>query len=76
MRWAVEGFGEAEPTDDPGGRVDSAEQGHHGLAACDIFRRCSRKHTGKPAIAQLVEHLTVELCSYQMVPDSIRVAGF
>ena len=26
---------------------------------------------GKPAIAQLVEHLTVELCSYQMVPGSI-----
>ena len=25
----------------------------------------------KPAIAQLAEHLTVELCSYQMVPDSI-----
>ena len=23
----------------------------------------------KPAIAQLAEHLTVELCSYQMVPD-------
>ena len=33
--------------------------------------KCSRKHTGKPAIAQLVEHLTVELCSYQMVPGSI-----
>ena len=26
---------------------------------------------GKPAIAQLVEHLTVELCSYLMVPGSI-----
>ena len=26
---------------------------------------------GKPAIAQLVEHLTVELYSYQMVPGSI-----
>ena len=26
---------------------------------------------GKPAIAQLVEHLTVELCSYQMVRGSI-----
>ena len=25
----------------------------------------------KPAIAQLVEHLTVDLCSDQMVPDSI-----
>ena len=25
----------------------------------------------KPAIAQLAEHLTVELCSYQMVPGSI-----
>ena len=25
----------------------------------------------RPAIAQLVEHLTVELCSYQMVPGSI-----
>ncbi len=25
----------------------------------------------KPAIAQLVEHLTVERCSYQMVPGSI-----
>ena len=25
----------------------------------------------KPAIAQLVEHLTVETCSYQMVPGSI-----
>ena len=25
----------------------------------------------RPAIAQLVEHLTVECCSYQMVPGSI-----
>ena len=25
----------------------------------------------KPAIAQLVEHLTVDFCSYQMVPGSI-----
>ena len=25
----------------------------------------------QPAIAQLVEHLTVERCSYQMVPGSI-----
>ena len=25
----------------------------------------------KPAIAQLVEHLTVGVCSYQMVPGSI-----
>ena len=25
----------------------------------------------KPAIAQLVEHLTVDVCSYQMVPGSI-----
>ena len=25
----------------------------------------------QPAIAQLAEHLTVELCSYQLVPDSI-----
>ena len=25
----------------------------------------------KPAIAQLAEHLTVELCSYQIVPGSI-----
>ena len=24
-----------------------------------------------PAIAQLVEHLTVEICSYQIVPGSI-----
>ena len=33
-----------------------------------------RKQRGsacKPAIAQLVEHLTVEPCSYQMVPGSI-----
>ena len=29
-----------------------------------------------PAIAQLVEHLTVECCSNQMVPGSIPVAGF
>ena len=28
-------------------------------------------HADKPAIAQLVEHLTVECCSYQMVPGSI-----
>ena len=27
--------------------------------------------TSKPAIAQLVEHLTVETCSNQMVPGSI-----
>jgi hypothetical protein len=27
--------------------------------------------TVKPAIAQLVEHLTVDFCSYQMVPGSI-----
>ena len=25
----------------------------------------------RPAIAQLAEHLTVDLCSYQMVPGSI-----
>ena len=43
----------------------------HGLAACEIIVKCSRKYTGKPGIAQLVEHLTVELCSYQMVPGSI-----
>ena len=29
------------------------------------------KHAIRPAIAQLVEHLTVECCSYQMVPGSI-----
>ena len=27
----------------------------HGLAACDIFTKCWRQHSGKPAIAQLVE---------------------
>ena len=37
----------------------------------EIFKRWWRKHAGKPAIAQLVEHLTVELCSDQMVPGSI-----
>ena len=31
---------------------------------------CSPAHS-KPAIAQLVEHLTVECCSNQMVPGSI-----
>ena len=39
----------------------------------EMFKRCWRKHTGKPAIAQLVEHLTVELCSYQVIPGSIPV---
>ena len=51
------------------------------LAACrqrgGLARRarsCKRQSAGhvcEPAIAQLVEHLTVETCSYQMVPGSI-----
>jgi hypothetical protein len=28
-------------------------------------------YSSKPAIAQLVEHLTVDICSHQMVPGSI-----
>ena len=31
----------------------------------------AKYHTIKPAIAQLVEHLTVECCGNQMVPGSI-----
>ena len=34
-------------------------------------RMCNYMLTAKPAIAQLVEHLTVESCSNQMVPGSI-----
>ena len=37
-----------------------------------------RYRSDKPAIAQLVEHLTVECCSNQMVPGSIpggRILG-
>jgi hypothetical protein len=33
----------------------------------------------RPAIAQLAEHLTVDICRYQMVPGSIpggRIASF
>ena len=37
-----------------------------------VFRRRKRVDAvSTPAIAQLVEHLTVECCSYQMVPGSI-----
>ena len=35
----------------------------------DVMNQLLEK--GMPAIAQLVEHLTVECCSYQMVPGSI-----
>ena len=35
-------------------------------------RANTRTLSNKPAIAQLVEHLTVDRCSYQMVPGSIR----
>ena len=39
---------------------------------CENFMKCSRKtHPGRSAVAPLVEHLTVEFCSYQMVPGSI-----
>ena len=42
--------------------------------ACLPHKRFEEIHgsiDAKPAIAQLVEHLTVECCSNQMVPDSI-----
>ena len=34
------------------------------------------QETFKPAIAQLVEHPTVDVCSYQMVAGSIPGGGF
>ena len=36
----------------------------------EIIKRWWGKHTGRPPVAQLVEHLTVELRRYQMVPGS------
>ena len=41
------------------------------LAWTSPSMRCMQWRTDKPAIAQLVEHLTVETCSNQMVPGSI-----
>ena len=45
------------------------------LCSCPAFRQQGVPQTGSlthtPAIAQLVEHLTVDICSYQMVPGLI-----
>ena len=49
--------------------VSSASLRSHQLARVDELAQASRD--AKPAIAQLVEHLTVDPCSNQMVPGSI-----
>ena len=39
------------------------------IASCNLIHWMAR--FDKPAIAQLAEHLTVDICSHQMVPGSI-----
>ena len=42
-----------------------------GSNPCTLPQKFMTPYTSKPAIAQLVEHLTVDVCSNQMVPGSI-----
>ena len=59
-------------------RVCLCESAFVGLSVCPPHCACkvmsnimNNSMKAIPAIAQLVEHLTVDLCSYQMVPGSI-----
>ena len=43
---------------------------------CKLYMRVALGVSSQPDIAQLAEHLTVDLCSDQMVPGSIPLSGF
>ena len=53
--------------------MDSMSAHHNARPATLLVIMClvALANLSKPAIAQLVEHLTVECCSNQMVPGSI-----
>ena len=57
-----------QPTEAPEMSAPSLQSWSQGV---EDFMECCCWTAGRPAIAQLVEHLTVELCSYQLVPGSI-----